>query len=29
MWRATGDGQVIAMRNRPMVRVPDRFVGLL
>jgi len=29
MWRATGDGQVVAMRNRPMVRVPDRFLGLL
>ena len=29
MWRATGDGQVIAMRKRPMVQVPDRFVGLL
>ena len=29
MWRATGEGQVVAMRNRPMVRVPDRFVGLL
>jgi hypothetical protein len=29
MWRATGDGQVIAMRNRPMVEVPERFMGLL
>jgi glycosyl transferase family 2 len=29
MWRATGEGQVVAMRNRPMVRVPDRFLGLL
>jgi hypothetical protein len=29
MWRATGEGQVIAMRKRPMVAVPDRFLGLL
>lgn len=29
MWRATGDGQVIAMRSLPMVRVPERFLGLL
>ena len=29
MWKATGDGQVAAMRNLPMVRVPDRFLGLL
>jgi hypothetical protein len=29
MWKATGDGQVMAMRNRPMVRVPERFLGLL
>jgi hypothetical protein len=29
MWRAVGDGQVIAMRNRPMVSVPERFTGLL
>jgi hypothetical protein len=29
MWKATGDGQVAAMRNRPMVRVPERFLGLL
>lgn len=28
-WKATGDGQVAAMRARPMVRVPDRFLGLL
>lgn len=29
MWRATGDGQVAAMRQRPFVRVPERFLGLL
>lgn len=28
-WRATGEGQVVAMRKRPFVRVPDRFVGRL
>jgi len=26
-WRAVGGGQVQAMRNRPLVRVPDRFLG--
>lgn len=29
MWRATGAGQVIAMRRRPAVAIPDRFLGLL
>ncbi|CAN5526470.1 hypothetical protein BH11ACT8_BH11ACT8_27660 [soil metagenome] len=29
MWRATGQGQVIAMRERPLVRIPDRFLGLV
>ncbi len=29
MWKATGDGQIAGMRNRPMVSIPDRFVGLL
>ena len=29
MWRATGQGQVIAMRERPFVRIPDRFLGLV
>jgi len=29
LWRATGQGQVAAMRERPLVSVPDRFVGLL
>ena len=29
MWKATGDGQVAGMRNRPMVSIPERFVGLL
>jgi hypothetical protein len=27
VWRAVGGGQVQAMRNRPFVRVPDRFLG--
>ncbi len=27
MWRATGQGQVPAMRERPLVRIPDRFLG--
>lgn len=27
VWRAVGGGQVQAMRNRPLVRVPDRFLG--
>ncbi len=26
-WRAVGGGQVQAMRNRPFVRIPDRFLG--
>lgn len=26
-WRAVGGGQVQAMRNRPLVRIPDRFLG--
>lgn len=29
LWRAVGGGQVQAMRNRPIVRIPDRFLGLL
>jgi hypothetical protein len=29
VWRTTGAGQVIAMRQRPFVRVPDRFLGRL
>jgi hypothetical protein len=29
MWRATGRGQVPAMRNRPLVRIPERFAGCL
>ena len=27
VWRAVGGGQVQAMRNRPFVRIPDRFLG--
>jgi hypothetical protein len=27
VWRAVGGGQVQAMRNRPFVRVPERFLG--
>jgi hypothetical protein len=29
VWRATGSGQVIAMRKRPFVRIPERFLGRL
>jgi Glycosyl transferase family 2 len=29
VWRATGEGQVQAMRRRPLVRVPRRFEGRL
>lgn len=29
MWRATGRGQVPAMRNRPVVRIPERFTACL
>ncbi|CAN5324071.1 hypothetical protein BH09ACT12_BH09ACT12_18440 [soil metagenome] len=29
MWRATGLGQVAAMQQRPLVRIPKRFKGLL
>jgi hypothetical protein len=29
MWRAVGAGQVQAMRNRPVHRIPDRFRGLV
>lgn len=27
VWRAVGGGQVQAMRNRPLTRIPDRFLG--
>ncbi len=27
IWRAVGSGQVQAMRNRPFVRIPDRFLA--
>ena len=29
VWRAVGAGQVKAMTKRPLVRIPDRFLGLV
>lgn len=29
LWKAVGDGQVVAMRKRPFARIPDRFAALV
>ncbi|GAA3826352.1 glycosyltransferase family 2 protein [Nocardioides panacisoli] len=29
LWKAVGDGQVVAMRKRPFARIPERFASLV